>query len=94
MCSAVPLTLVTQQTLSAIGAEAHGLQWRLWDACGSVTAGVSLASIELAQCTGVERGTLTEPVLGITGCVHREADSISPGVENWTMTLQLSVQML
>lgn len=71
LCSAVTLTFVTEQTLSSIGAEAYSLQLRLWDACGSMTAGVALTGVELAQSACVERGALTEPVLSITKCGDR-----------------------
>lgn len=77
----VTLTLVTQQPLSSVGAETHGLQWRLWDACGSVTAGVALTGVELAQPACVERGALTEPVLSITKRVNIEGDIIRPEVK-------------
>lgn len=77
----VTLTFITQQTLSSIGAEAYGLQWRLWDACGSVTAGVALTSAELAQPACVERGALAKPVLSITKRVDRGGDIIRPEVK-------------
>lgn len=62
---AFSLTFVAQQTLPSVRAEAHGLQRRLGDARGSVTAGVALAGAELAQPAGVERGALAEPVLAV-----------------------------
>lgn len=65
------LTLFTQETLSAIGTEAHGLQRRLRDARCSVTAGVELAGAELAQPARVEWGALAKPVLRIAKRRHR-----------------------
>lgn len=62
---AATLTFVAQQTLPSVRAEAHGLQRRLGDARGSVTAGVALAAAELAQPASVERGALAEPVLAV-----------------------------
>ena len=79
--SFVTLTFITQETLSSVGAEAYGLQWRLWDACGSVTAGVTLASAELAQPARVERGAVAEPVLSIAKRVDRGGDIIRPEVK-------------
>lgn len=75
------LTFFTQQTLSSVRAETYSLQWRLWDASGSMTAGVALAGSELAQTACVERGALTEPVLSITKHVHIEGDIIRPEVK-------------
>ncbi len=67
--------------MSSVGAETHGLQWRLWDACGPVTAGVALAGVELAQPACVERGALAEPVLGVTKRADIEGDIIRPEVK-------------
>lgn len=60
------LTLVTQHTLPPIRAETNSLQWRLWDACGSMTAGAALTGAELTQSASIKRGALTEPALSIT----------------------------
>lgn len=71
----VSLTLVTQQTLLPIRAETNCLQRWLWDARGSMTAGVALTGAELTQSAGVKRRALTEPVLSITeneGKQHQE----------------------
>lgn len=75
------LTLFTQETLPAIGAEAHGLQRGLRDACRSVTAGVALASAELAQSARVEWAALAKPVLRIAKIGETEG-GISPEVKS------------
>lgn len=64
------LTLVAQQPLPSVRAEAHGLQRRLGDARGSVTAGVALTGAELAQAAGVEWSALAEPVLAVAAGRH------------------------
>lgn len=66
--------------MSSIGAKTYSLQWRLWDARGSMTAGAALTGIELAQSACVEQGALTEPVLSITKCVNIGGGIISPEV--------------
>lgn len=75
------LTLFTQETLPAIGTEAHGLQRRLRDARCPVTAGVELAGTELAPPACVEWGALTKPVLRIAKRGDTEGGGISPGVK-------------
>lgn len=75
------LTLFTQETLPAIGAEAHGFQRWLRDARCSVTAGVELTGAELAQPARVERGALTKPVLRIAKRGGTEGGVVSPEVK-------------
>lgn len=76
------LTLFTQETLPAIGAEAHGLQWGLRDARCSMTAGVALASAELAQLARVEWAALAKPALRIAKIGETEGGFISPEVKS------------
>lgn len=78
----VTLTLFAQETLSAIGAEAHGLQRGLWDACRSMTAGVALTRAELAQPSHVEWAALAKPVLCIAKNGETEGGVISPEVKS------------
>lgn len=63
-------TLVAEETLPSVGAQARRLEQSLGDAGGARRARVSLAGGELAQLAGVEGGTHTEPVLRVA--THRE----------------------
>lgn len=82
LLESVTLTLFTQETLPAIGAEAHGLQRRFRDARRSMTAGVALTSAELAQPACVEWAALAKPVLRIAKSGETEGGVISPEVKS------------
>lgn len=64
-------TLIAEETLPSVGAQARRLERRLGDAGGAARARVPLAGGELAQLAGVEGGTHAEPVLRVA--TRREA---------------------
>ena len=67
-----PPTLVAQEALPPVGAQAHGPLGALGHAGGPVSAGVPLAGAELAQLAGEVRRTLTEPVLSVAADRRRD----------------------
>lgn len=68
--SASTQTFIAEETLPSVGAKTRRFELRLGNAGGAACTRVSLAGGELAQLTGVERRTHTEPVLRIT--THKE----------------------